>query len=339
MKARTFPGGILHGRPEVSVVIPAFNSAWSIRDTLRSALHQTLADIEVIVVNDGSTDALPEVVAPIAAGDGRVRVVTQANAGLAAARNRGLREARADFVAFIDADDLWHPAFLQKVLAALRADPAAPFGYALLLRTDVDNRVIPTPRWHHVPRHDFIGILEVNTVGNGSASVFRRAAIEAAGGFDETLRARGAQGAEDWKLALRLARRHAPALVAEQLVAYRLVPGGMSQSRPDLQLHGITTVMEDIRAEFPEIPDRHFRNARTMMNGWLLPTFLAPGRRGRILPMLWQSYGLNPLWFLSRDLRAIHWHKLAAVAAGLAPRKHLSEIVEDGRRPFAFLGG
>lgn len=323
--------------PTVSIVIPVFNSAWSIRDTLLSVLHQSVTDHEVILVDDGSTDGLAAVIEPFLKADTRLRLVKQQNGGLAAARNRGLAEARGTLVAFLDADDLWHPRFLDKTMSALEAVPGAPFAYTLMTRIDVENRIIPTPHWQHVPRHDFVGLVEVNSVGNGSASLFRRDAVLAVGGYDITLRDRSAQGAEDWKLSLTLAHRHKPVIVCEQLVGYRLVPGGMSRSRPDLQLRAINAVMDDIRRTFPDTPEKHLRNARTVMNGWILPSFFPPGLRGRILPMLWESYGRNPFWFLSRDVRAIHCQKLAAMKASFKPRQHLSELMENGERPFSFL--
>jgi hypothetical protein len=96
-------------------------------------------------------------------------------------------------------------------------------------------------------------------------------------------------------------------------------------------------VMDDMRTAHPDTPERHFRNARTVMNGWLLPAFLAKGMWWDIMRMLWQSYALNPLWFLSRDVRAIHGKKLRSLIAGSIPRQHLADIVEGGTRPYAFL--
>ncbi len=321
----------------MSVVVPAYNSAWSIRETLLSIIGQTLPDLEIIVVDDGSTDNLTEVLKPFLEAEPRLRVVRQENGGLAAARNRGMAEAAADFVAFLDADDLWHPRFLEKIVGALAANPEAPFGYAHSVRIDTHSRIIPTPRWRHSPRHDFIGLIEVNSVGSGSASVFRRSLAAAEGGFDTSFRVRNAHGAEDWKLLLTLAAKHPPVLVAEQLVAYRLVPSGMSRGRPDIQLRGIHAVLNEIRRAHPETKGRHFRNAVTVMNGWLLSAFFARRMYRRILPMLWESYVLNPLCFLSRDVREIHVHKLLTILQDRKPRLHLSELVEDDHRPFAFL--
>ncbi len=324
------------GRP-VSVVIPAYNSANMIADTLLSVLAQRFENFELIIVNDGSSDDLLGVVAPLAAADGRIRVVSQQNSGLAAARNRGLAEARGAFVAFLDADDLWHPDFLGELEAALEAAPDAPFAYAYSHRIDSENRLIPTRTWKTPPRHDFAGLLHVNSVGNGSAALFRIDAVRAVGGFDTSLRARGAQGAEDWKLCLVLAARSTPVLVPRPLVCYRLLHGSMSQANPARQLRAVRTVMADIRAAFPDLAPRHFRYARTMMNGWLFSAFLHQRAWRTMLRLLVESYVLHPLWFLSRDLRAVHWQKIGSLLGDLSGRVPLSLLEENGGRPFAFL--
>lgn len=328
----------------VSVVIPAYNSAWSIADTLRSVLNQILSDIEVIIVNDGSSDALHAQVARAAQGDRRVRIVDQQNRGLAGARNRGIAEARASLVGLIDADDLWHPAFLSVLRRALLASPAAPFAFAHSIRIDADNRVIPSPRWRHPPRHDLAGLLAVNSVGNGSAALFRRQSLRAIGGFDESFKARGLQGAEDWNLCLRLAAQAEPVLVPQYLVAYRLLAGSMSQSDPERQLAAIRAVLAEAASAHPDLSSRTIAEARTMMIGWLLPAFVRKRKFARVAALLREAYAGNPLWFRSRDLRALHVMKAKSILRGmlavLVPSLRgplLAELREDGRHPFAFL--
>jgi len=194
--------------PTVSVVVPVYNGGRSIRQTLTSVLAQTRSDIEVIVVDDGSTDDTAEIVRTFTRRDSRVRLLRQSNGGVAAARNRGIREARGDFVAPIDADDVWLPEYLERQVAALEAGgPAVTFCYAGFFRLDEANRVMQLPRGHGAPSADYISLLRRNLVGCGSATVFRRDAVLAVGGYDESLRARHAQGCEDWKLILMLASR------------------------------------------------------------------------------------------------------------------------------------
>src|SRR5712672_3062654 len=108
--------------PAVSVVIPAYNYAHYLPQAIDSVLSQTHSALEVIVVDDGSTDATPQVCTQYS--DPRVRSIRQPNAGLSAARNTGIREARFPCVAFLDADDRWQPTFLATVLHEwVRLDP------------------------------------------------------------------------------------------------------------------------------------------------------------------------------------------------------------------------
>ncbi|WP_176559393.1 glycosyltransferase family 2 protein [Rubellimicrobium roseum] len=321
----------------VHVTVPAYNAAWSIGDTLRSIRAQSLTDYRVTVVDDGSTEEMGPVIAPLIADDERFRVIRQANGGLAAARNRGLAEATAPYAAFVDSDDLWHPDFLARLVEALEARRDAPFAYCHSLRVDEANRLIPGARWSYVPRHDLRGLLTLNTVGSGSAAVYRTEAIRAAGGYDTSLRERGAEGAEDWKLNLRLAARASPVLVPEYLAAYRLVARSMSQGHPARQLRAGRTVLEDLAREI-DLPPEEVRHARTAMNGWLLEAFLRRREFGTVAALLVESYLRNPLWFRARELRSIHAMKVRSRLADRGERMHLADLEEaEGRRPFAFL--
>ena len=105
--------------PLVGVVVPAYNAAATLDETLRSVRAQTHRALEIIVVDDGSLDDTAAIARRHAAEDERVRVLCQANAGVAAARNAGWQSSRADLIAFIDADDLWAPTKIERQLQAL----------------------------------------------------------------------------------------------------------------------------------------------------------------------------------------------------------------------------
>jgi glycosyltransferase involved in cell wall biosynthesis len=329
--------------PRVSVVVPAYNSAHWISRTIESILAQTFGSFEAIVIDDGSTDALEDVLQPYLRREPRLRVIRQRNRGLAGARNRGVAEARAPLVAPLDADDLWHPDFLRDTVAALETSPEAPFAFAYSFRMDDQDRLYPFRKPGRPLRHDMIGLIWLNTVGSGSAAVFRKALVDQVGGFDESMGRRGLHGAEDWKLAIQLARLGDPVLVERHLVGYRLLETSMSQANPRRQLDAILAVLDDIRAESPEIEPRHFADGRTMMTAWLLPIFLRRLRFGEFFREFWCAYGRNPLWFRNALLRTSHRYRLEGTFWFLLRPlfgkrlRHLAQEPFDGDYPFAFL--
>ena len=107
----------------ISIVIPLFNKASHIKDTIESVLAQSYQNFELIIVNDGSTDNGPKIVREIK--EPRILVIDQANAGVSAARNRGIDAAKGDLIAFLDADDLWNPDFLSAIMRLYQRFPWA----------------------------------------------------------------------------------------------------------------------------------------------------------------------------------------------------------------------
>jgi glycosyltransferase involved in cell wall biosynthesis len=209
----------------VSAVIPVHNGERYLREALDSALGQSRPADEVIVVDDGSTDGTPRLLEAYA---GRVRVLRQANAGVAAARNRGLREAKGDFAAFLDADDRWLPGKLAAAAAALERHPAAVLAFSDMTVIEADGRRGRRVRRRPEGRDLFRSLLLGNTVTTSSAVVRREAAL-AAGGFREGMRCPA--GAEDWDLFLRLARAGAAVYVGKSLVEYRRHAASAVQTR------------------------------------------------------------------------------------------------------------
>jgi len=218
--------------PSVAVIVPVFDAARTIAATLQSLSAQTFRNFEAVVVDDGSTDETLAIVTDLAIRDSRIRVIAQPNAGVAAARNAALRATRAPLVAALDADDLWHPTFLEKLAAALHdGGPTTTLAYAGSRVIDMQGRLL-----RNAPAHDRVGwafqqLLLQNIVGNGSAMMFRREYALRAAGYDSRLQLEhGTQGCEDWLLALRLASMGRIAPVPEYLVGYRSVPGSMSEN-------------------------------------------------------------------------------------------------------------
>ncbi len=216
----------------VSVVIPAYNAAATLDETLRSVRSQTHHALEIIVVDDGSTDHTRAIAERHAAADDRVQVVTQENAGLAVARNEGWHRAQSDLIAFVDADDLWAPAKIERQLQALQVGgEEVGLVYCWFVRIDSQGLVTGLcggSRWEG----DVLDrILAGNFVGNGSSALVHRKALMSANGFDSRLRAAGAEGCEDYLLYCRIAERYHYAVVPDHLVGYRYMPHNMSSNR------------------------------------------------------------------------------------------------------------
>jgi GT2 family glycosyltransferase len=183
-------------RPVVSVIIPAYNHGRFIEEALESALTQTYRDLEVIVVDDGSTDDTRERVARFG---NRLGYVYQANAGSAAARNLGIRRSRGAYVAFLDADDIWLPGKVERCVEALEQDPRA--GVAYHWWSFIDEAGRPLPRmFSPAYEGDVLAPLLLGWFVGPPMAVVRRSCLEQVGLFDESLRQ-----AEDYDLFLRLA--------------------------------------------------------------------------------------------------------------------------------------
>lgn len=206
--------------PLVSIITATYNMGRYVTGTLDSLLAQTHPAVECIVVDDGSTDDTPAVLAPYA-DDPRVKVVRQANAGQTVAKNRGLREATGEFVGFCDADDLWRPGKLALQLPRF-ADPKVGVVYGNFQFIDGEGRPIATDR----PRTfsgRITGELLVDNFVHFPTALVRRSVIEAAGGFDETL----SMGI-DFDLWLRISVDHEFLYLPDILVDYRIWEGQMS---------------------------------------------------------------------------------------------------------------
>jgi hypothetical protein len=253
-----------HDAPLISVVIPAYNAAATLEETLDSALAQTHRRIEVVVVDDGSTDGTAAIANAAAARDPRVRVISIPNAGVATARNIGIAATSGAYVAPLDADDLWHPDTLRKQLAALEAaGDRAGFAYAFYRRIDMDGRVLSDGAPRVCTGRVFTRLLVNNFVGNGSGLLMRRAAVDSIGGYDPSLRAMGVGGCEDYLIQVRLAASWTAAATPEFLIGYRITPGAMSSDGS--RMHRSNTELLRIAEETtPAAPARAFAIARAV---------------------------------------------------------------------------
>ena len=241
-------------RQLVSVIIPAFNASSTLPATLESAIGQTHENIEIIVVNDGSTDGTQAVAERYARQDPRIRIVSTPNRGVAAARNTGIDETRSELVAPLDADDLWHPEKIARQLEALDGGgPKMGFVYAGSRIVDVNGEVRISPPLKLCEGRAFLRSVFVNLVGNGSALLARRQALQAAGGYSEELRRRGLEGTEDRLVQTLIARRWTIGVVPAYLVGYRQLPTAMSADRVRMY-RSQRAILQILASRYPDIP-------------------------------------------------------------------------------------
>ncbi len=253
----------------VSVVIAAYNAARWLDRTLHSARRQTYSRLEILVVDDGSTDATPAVVAAHCQDDPRVRLFGISNSGVGAARNHGIAEARGEWIAPLDADDCWHPEKIARQVARMQAEgPGMPLVYCLSRSVDAEDRLLGPCPWWNVEGEAFEALLFRNFIGNASVPILRTADVRACGGYLTRRQQRGGQGCEDWDLALQLAARGPVGLVRDYLSDYRQLPDTMS-----LQTARMATsyrhAVARARAIRPETPPAVFQWSAGHFYGYL----------------------------------------------------------------------
>lgn len=214
---------------QVSIVIPAYNAAAYLAETLYSVCESTHQDFEVVVVDDGSTDTTSEVVKTIAKFDRRVRLLSQSNCGMSAARNRGIASSNSEYIALIDSDDIWHPEKLRWQLQRLQDHPDHDFSY-----TDFTTFYGATPA--HFGQERRTGDIDpdksgwvyhhliLDNLALPSSVLFTRNAWRALGAFrcDN-------QKTDDWEFLVRASQQFKFIRLAESLVLYRQHPQSLSR--------------------------------------------------------------------------------------------------------------
>ncbi len=274
--------------PKVSVIIPTYNHAQFVAQAIESALAQTLAPVEVIVVDDGSTDETAQVLAHY--GE-RIRVVRQQNGGVAAARNAGAALAVGEYLAFLDADDTWLPRKLEKQLARFQAEPNLglvhcgmvefnPAGVLMHEHLDGDEGWIAEKLLLFNGRSVVVGI--------GSTSLVPRAVFEEVGGFDPRL-----STSADWDLACRITLRYRVGFVPELLLYYRLHGANMHINFRAMEHDMLLAFAKAFAAATPaqrRLRRRGYGNLHTVLAG----AFFSVGEYRKFVPHAVKGLLLTP---------------------------------------------
>lgn len=261
--------------PEVSIIVPAYNVQDTIAATLNALLTQTFRDFEIVIVDDGSTDATLAVVDRYR--DSRIRVIAQTNRGLAGAHNTGIAETKPEFIGFCDADDVWLPQKLIVHVEHLKANPQVGISFSGSAMIDMDgapNGLAQRPRLAGITAAH---VLKRNPIGNGSAAVMRRSALAClrhaspvAGDrdwwFDETFRQ--SDDIEGWARFAVLSD-HRIEGIPGLLTQYRINPTGLS-ANVSKQLESWERMLSKLSIIAPDLVAEHGDAARAYQLRYLL---------------------------------------------------------------------
>jgi glycosyltransferase involved in cell wall biosynthesis len=209
----------------VSVIIPTYNGGQHLLEAVNSVLRQTYAPLEIIVVDDGSQEDIPRTLSPVSQG---IMYIRQDNAGPAAARNSGIRAAGGEFIAFLDDDDLWHPAKIEAQMRRMSQDPDCGLVYSYPILIDENGSIIFNKPPKTCPSgyvyYDFVRYNRINTP---SVTLLRRTVLDKIGMFDES---NECISCEDYELWLRIAREYKIIFCNDAYIYYRQSASGISRN-------------------------------------------------------------------------------------------------------------
>ena len=283
----------------VSVVIPAFNVAPWLRQTVNSVLAQTHQPAEVIIVDDGSSDETPEVAKSFGSS---VTYIRQANAGVGAARNTGFRHSSGNYIAFVDADDLWLPDKLERQIDLLDSNPHLGWVYCDAFVVDsTDTKVLDRiGRTAELPEGDIVRDLLLRNFIACPTPVIRRALFEKLGGFNED---RAITVAADWDMWLRLAVAADVGCVRAVLARVRSHPQSMTGTMNlESTYKGKVQVIDQIVAirphELARLRGRAVANVRVGMGEWMIRRGEREEARKMFASALKSHLGWRAAWLL-----------------------------------------
>ena len=284
-------------------MIPTLNRDERLIRAVRSVFSQTAGDYEVIVVDDGNDDS--EALLRENFGE-RVRYLRGPAAGIGAGRNAGIENARGEFVAFLDSDDVWYPTKLERVAAAVRKHPEIGLFYSRMDILDADGRLIRTPPIR-VRRDVYPAIAEGNFIFN-STVVVRKSCLERAGAFDTQL-----SGCEDWDLWIRVSRHCRALLVDESLVGYYLSADNTTRDY-ETWANAHDRAIAKVLRDDPALDAPHVARIRAGLAYAKASIYLAAGRKTEALRLFREAAHLNPRHWRARVYALVlSWKSLRMV--------------------------
>ena len=230
----------------ISVIIPAYNAEKTILSTIESIQKQTYSNIEIIVIDDGSTDRTFDIASQVE--DSRIKVFNYPNGGVSEARNRGIAHTNGEYISFIDADDIWTANKLEKQMLALNNNIEADVVYSWTavmlenLNNPEENRLFSGKKVTFT-EDIYSQLLLENFIGNGSNILVKKEAVAEIGKFDSSV-----NPCEDWDYYLRLAAKYQFALVPEHQIIYRQTSGSASTKAVNIEVKGLKVIEKAYQA-------------------------------------------------------------------------------------------
>lgn len=222
-------------KDRVSIIIPTYNHAQYVVDAIQSVLNQVYDNYEIIVIDDGSQDKTRQVVAQFG---NQVRYIWQENQGLSAARNTGIQAANGEFIALLDADDMYEPTFLSKLISELEANPDGDAVYCGYQFVDASNNPLPHIEKRLVPPDQLYDVLLNGNFMVPECMLVRQRCYTEGQLFDEALRA-----CEDWDMWLWISKQYKVLAIPDVLTRHRILPASMS-SDPVRMLNNRIAVLQ-----------------------------------------------------------------------------------------------
>ncbi len=228
--------------PQISIIIPTYNSARTVEETIASVQKQSFTDYEIIVIDDGSQDNTIDVVKNIA--EPRLKLFIYENGGVAIARNRGIARATGEFISFLDADDLWSLDKLESQIEVLKKNPTAKVAYSWVNYIDEEGKHLFSGIPLFYEGDVYLQLLQTNFITNASNVLIHRDVLESVAGFNPKL-----AYTADWDFYLRLAQNFNFAVVPKFQIFYRQSSNSMS------------TKVEPLKQESLSLLDRVYHTA------------------------------------------------------------------------------
>jgi glycosyltransferase involved in cell wall biosynthesis len=232
--------------PTISVIVPAYNAEQTILETITSVLNQTFSNFELLVINDGSTDRTLELLSTVQ--DPRLKIFSYPNGGVSVARNRGITQASGEFIAVLDADDLWTVDKLELQLAALQEHPEAGLAYSWAYYMDEQGKSIQPSEPVYFEGNVYAQLLVNDFVVSCSNCLMRRQTIDSVGEFDQEV-----AGAADWDYWLRVALQWPFVVVPKHQVYYRVSAGSMQSNVEFMERCNLRVIEKGFQAAPPEM--------------------------------------------------------------------------------------